>query len=84
MTTSRLLRSRAIKAYRKGGPWMFFLHDVLSIDQSGLALLTRLAAKSRRLLATGVYTSCLVRGVLAACDKTSAREARLIARHEIP
>jgi hypothetical protein len=65
------------QALSEGMPVDVFLHDVLTIDRSGLALLTRLAAKGMRLLATGVYTSYLVRNVLAAREKASARERRV-------
>jgi ABC-type transporter Mla MlaB component len=65
------------QAVSEGRPVDVFLHDVQTIDQSGLALLTRLAAKGMRLLATGVYTSYVVRDVLAACDKAlCARTSR--------
>jgi hypothetical protein len=49
------------QAASEGKPIDVFLHDVLTIDESGRALLTRLAAKGIRLLATGMYTSYLVR-----------------------
>jgi hypothetical protein len=48
-----------------------FLHDVLTIDESGRALLTRLAAKGIRLLATGMYTSYVVRDLVAAGSRAS-------------
>jgi ABC-type transporter Mla MlaB component len=38
-----------------------FLRDVSTVDQAGRALLCRLAARGVRLLATGIYTSYLVR-----------------------
>ncbi len=37
-----------------------FLRDVSAVDQSGQALLSRLASKGVRLLATGLYTSYLL------------------------
>src|ERR1035441_6069357 len=45
----------------KAGP--LFLRDVSTVDQAGRALLCRLAAKGVRLLASGVYTSYLVRAL---------------------
>jgi len=65
------------QALSEGRPVDVFLHDVPTIDRSGMALLTRLAAKGTRLRATGVYTSYVVRDVLAAYDKASAREPRV-------
>jgi ABC-type transporter Mla MlaB component len=62
------------QALSEGKPVDVFLHDVLTIDQSGVALLTRLAAKGVRLLATGVYTSYIVRDILAACGQGLLRE----------
>ena len=44
-------------ALLKGRPIAVFLRNVLTIDESGRALLARLASKGVRLLATGVYTS---------------------------
>jgi hypothetical protein len=52
------------QAVSKGKPIDVFLHDVLIIDESGRALLTRLAAKGMRLLATGIYTSYIVRALM--------------------
>jgi hypothetical protein len=43
------------QAVPKGKPIDVFLHDVLTIGESGRALLTRLAAKGVRLLATGPH-----------------------------
>ncbi len=40
-----------------------FLRDVLTVDQAGRTLLCRLAAKGVRLLASGIYTSYLVRAL---------------------
>jgi ABC-type transporter Mla MlaB component len=42
-------------------PVHLFLRDVSSIDRAGRALLCRLAAKGVRLIASGVYTSYLIR-----------------------
>jgi hypothetical protein len=54
------------RAVSDGKPIDVFLHDVLTIDESGRALLTRLAAKGIRLLATGMYTSHVVRDLVTA------------------
>lgn len=54
------------QAVSKGKPVDVFLHDVLTIDESGHTLLTRLAAKGIRLLATGIYTSYTVRALVSA------------------
>jgi hypothetical protein len=53
------------QALSKGKPIDVLLHDVLTIDESGLALLTRLAAEGIRLLATGIYTSYIVRALMS-------------------
>lgn len=55
-------------------PITVFLHDVLTIDESGRALLTRLASRGVRLLAAGVYTSYFVQDLVAECRR--ARHAR--------
>ena len=52
------------QAVSKGKPTDVFLHDVLTIDESGRALLARLAAKGIRLLASGTYTSYIVRALM--------------------
>jgi hypothetical protein len=65
------------QALSEGSPVDVFLHDVVTIDRSGVALLNRLAEKGMRLLAAGVYTSDIVRDILAARDKPSARETRV-------
>ena len=49
------------QAISEGKPVQLFLRDVSTIDQGGRALLCRLAAKGVHLLASGVYTSYLVR-----------------------
>jgi hypothetical protein len=54
------------QAVSEGKPIDVFLHKVLTIDESGRALLTRLAAKGIYLLATGMYTSYVVRDLVAA------------------
>lgn len=46
-----------------GKPVRVFLRDVSTIDQAGRALLCRLAARGVRVLASGVYTSCIVRAL---------------------
>ena len=53
-------------AVSKGKPIDVFLHDALTIDESGRALLSRLAAKGIRPLANGIYTSCVVRALMPA------------------
>jgi hypothetical protein len=59
------------QAVLEGRPVDVFLHDVLTIDKSGRALLTRLVAKGIRLLATGIYTSHVVRGLVATSSRPS-------------
>lgn len=54
------------QAILKGGPVDVFLRDVTTIDESGRALLSRLAAHGIRLLANGIYTSYIVRAVMLA------------------
>lgn len=49
------------QAIAVGKPVQLFLRDVSTVDQAGCALLCRLAAKGVGLLASGVYTSFLVR-----------------------
>ena len=44
--------------YRK--PICLYLHDVTTVDQSGMMLLRRLASKGVHLLGRGIYTSYLV------------------------
>jgi hypothetical protein len=55
-----------LQAESEGKPIDVFLNDVSTIDESGRALLTRLAAKGIRLVATGMYTSYVVRDLVAA------------------
>ena len=50
----------AIQAIAKRRPTHLFLRDVSTIDESGRALLARLAAKGVRLRASGVYCSYIV------------------------
>jgi ABC-type transporter Mla MlaB component len=49
------------QAILEGKPVHLFLRDVSTIDQGGRALLCRLVDKGIELLASGVYTSYLVR-----------------------
>ena len=49
------------QARSNGKPVHLFLHDVSTVDEAGLSLLRRLAAKGVLLFANGVYTSYLVR-----------------------
>ena len=51
------------QALSTGKPVHLFLRDVSTVDQAGRALLCRLAAKGVHLLASGVYTSYLVRAL---------------------
>jgi hypothetical protein len=60
------------QAVMEGRPIDVFLHDVLTIDDSGRALLTRLVGKGVRLLAAGVYTSYVVRDLLSAGSQASS------------
>jgi hypothetical protein len=50
----------ATQATAQRRPIRLFLRDVSSIDESGRALLARLAAKGVRLRAAGVYCSYIV------------------------
>jgi hypothetical protein len=59
------------QAVLEGMPVDVFLHDVLTIDESGRALLTRLVAKGIRLVAIGIYTSHVVRDLVAASSRVS-------------
>ncbi len=47
-------------AVADGKPTDFFLRDVITVDESGRALLCRLATKGVRLLANGVYAPYLI------------------------
>ena len=79
----QVVENSCSQALSQGRPITVFLQDVLTIDESGRALLTRLAASGARLLATGVYTSYIVRGLVAACRRAPGsshaeqREGRL-------
>jgi hypothetical protein len=50
-----------VQAMSEGKPVHLLLRDVPTVDQSGRALLSRMAAKGIHLLASGVYASYLVR-----------------------
>jgi hypothetical protein len=54
------------QAVSEGKPVDLFIEDVSTIDGAGRALLARLAAKGIRLLTTGLYTSYVVRTLVAA------------------
>ena len=54
------------QALAGGKPVRVVLRDVSAIDEAGRDLLRRLAEKGVRLLASGVYTSHLVKCLLAA------------------
>jgi hypothetical protein len=54
------------QAATKGKPIDVFLHNGLTIDESGRALLTRLAAAGISLRASGIYTSHVVQGLMSA------------------
>ncbi|HEU0138106.1 MAG TPA: hypothetical protein VFQ79_00265 [Bryobacteraceae bacterium] len=51
-----------------GKPVALFLRDLTIIDEAGRALLRRLTAKGVRLLASGVYTSYIVQGLIPTKD----------------
>jgi hypothetical protein len=53
------------EAESDGKPIQLFLRDVTTVDHTGRMLLTRLAAKNIRLVASGVYTSYLVQALTA-------------------
>jgi hypothetical protein len=61
------------QALSDGKPVRVFLRDVSAIDEAGRDLLRRLAEQGVRLLASGVYTSHLVKCLLAA--RETARPA---------
>lgn len=48
------------QAIARGKPVQLFLRDVSAIDESGRALLRRLAARGIGLQATGIYSSYIV------------------------
>jgi len=66
------------QAESNGKPVHLLLHDVSTVDEAGLTLLRRLAAKSVRLLARGVYTSYLVQelNLSGTASRNSAIEDR--------
>jgi hypothetical protein len=51
------------QAVSTGKAVRLFLRDVSAVDRAGRDLLRRLAVKGVRLLAKGVYTSYLIRGL---------------------
>jgi hypothetical protein len=51
------------QAVSTGKPVHVFLRDVSAVDPAGLAMLCRLASKGIHLLASGVYTSHLIRAI---------------------
>jgi hypothetical protein len=56
----------------RGRPVHLFLRDVSSIDESGHALLSRMAAMGVRLSATGVYSSYIVEEIRRSVAKPTA------------
>ncbi|MGA2118182.1 MAG: hypothetical protein ABSH56_25950 [Bryobacteraceae bacterium] len=56
------------QAIATGKPVDLVLRDVSTIDEAGRALLRRLAARSVRLLASGVYTSYIVQALTPTKD----------------
>ncbi len=56
----------------RGRPVHLFLRDVSSIDESGRALLIRLATMGVRLSATGVYSSHIVEEISHSAAKPTA------------
>ena len=55
-----VVETSCMQARSGGKAVQVFLRDVTGVDQSGRLLLTRLAARGIRLIASGVYTSYLV------------------------
>jgi ABC-type transporter Mla MlaB component len=53
----------ATQAIAQRRPTQLFLRDVSAVDESGRALLARLATKGVRLRAAGVYCSHIVAGI---------------------
>ena len=72
--TIEVVESCCDQALSTGKAVRLFLRDVSSVDRAGRALLCRLAARGVRLLASGVYTSYLVRTVTATPDEPTRRE----------
>lgn len=56
-------------------PVQLFLRDITAMDQAGQTLLSRLAAKGLRLVASGVYTSYLVQSLTS--DETRHENVRI-------
>lgn len=57
----RLAEEYCSKALSSGKPLCVYLRNVSAIDQAGREFLSRLAARGIRLLASGVYTSHVVK-----------------------
>jgi hypothetical protein len=53
------------QAISSGKPVHLFLRDISTVDESGCAMLRRLAAKGVSVFASGVYTSYLVQSLVA-------------------
>jgi hypothetical protein len=62
------------QAIGHGSPVHLFLRDVTSIDESGRALLVRLAAKDVQLSAAGVYNSYIVAKISASAAQAKSRQ----------
>ena len=60
---AELVEACCNQALSRGKPVDLFLRDVAAVDPSGRDLLCRMAARGVRLLASGLYTSYLVRGL---------------------
>jgi len=69
-----VLNTSVKQAMAHGRPVHLFLRDVSSIDESGRALLGRLAAKGVHLSATGVYNSYIVAEIIASAAPAKARQ----------
>lgn len=61
------------QAEAEGKPVELFLRDVTTVDQAGRMLLSRLAAKGIRLVASGLYTSYLVKALPSANTQLTRR-----------
>jgi hypothetical protein len=68
------LETSVEQAIGHGRPVHLVLRDVTSIDESGRALLGRLAAKGVQLSAGGVYTSYIVANISASAAQAKARQ----------
>ncbi|MGE5644603.1 MAG: hypothetical protein ACM336_02305 [Acidobacteriota bacterium] len=58
---ARVLEACCLQALTRGAPVDLFLRDVAAVDPSGREMLCRMASRGVHLLASGVYTSYLVR-----------------------